>query len=58
MYGVDVTNKKNVHVDTYALQTIARFLHQGGGGAFYKVCFNYLVNWLPFTPIGHFITQY
>ena len=58
MYGVDVTNKKNVHVDTYALQTIARFLHQGGGGAFYKVCFNYLVNWLPFTPIGHFITQH
>ena len=30
MHGVEVTIKKNVHVDTYAPQAIARFLHQGG----------------------------
>ena len=30
MVWIDVTIKKNVHVHTYALQTIARFLRQGG----------------------------
>ena len=30
MVWIDVTIKKNVHVHTYALQAIARFLRQGG----------------------------
>ena len=55
MVWIDVTIKKNVHVHTYALQAIARFLRQGG--AIYKVCFDYFVNWQLFTQIRHFITQ-
>ena len=54
MVWIDVTIKKNVHVHTYALQAIARFLRQG---AIYKVCFDYFVNWELFTQIRHFITQ-
>ena len=30
MVWIDVTIKKNVHVHTYALQAIARFLRQEG----------------------------
>ena len=41
---------KNAHVDTSALQAIARFLRQvwGGGGE----------DWQLFTQIRHFITQF
>ena len=53
---------KNAHVDTSALQAIARFLPQvvgwGGGGGIYKVCLDCSVNWQLFTQIRHFITQF
>ena len=53
MLGVHVTIKKNVHVDTYAPQAIARFLHQGG-----LLQKSASTSWQLFTQIRHFITQF
>lgn len=55
MVWIDVTIKKNVHVHTYALQAIARFLHQG---VRLQSLLQLLSNLAAFTPIGHFITQF
>ena len=55
MVWIDVTIKKNVHVHTYALQAIARFLRQEGH--LQSLLRLYFVNWQLFTQIPNFITQ-